>query len=154
MKLTQSKAKDLMARGKTSEAIKTLRTAKGIATDEAKKQEITYKIALAQFKSKSYTAAYNTAMSVSGKHKGNALSIAGKCVGNNANNCGSSTFDRKCNYIYAVQLLERSRSLGGNTGSSISAYRSRFPTADDCFQNGNPASVTLSCYNVSVKPCK
>ena len=148
------KAKYLMSKGKLSEAISTLRTAKGIATDDAKKQEITYQISLAQFKSKSYTAAYNTAMSVSGEYKGNALSIAGKSVGNNANNCGSSTFDRKCNYIYAVQLLEKARSLGGDIGNSISSYKSRFPTSDDCFQNGNTTSVTLSCYNVTVNPCK
>ena len=148
------KAKYLMSKGSLSEAITTLRTAKEITTEDAKKQEITYTIALAQFKSKSYTAAYNTAMSVSGEHKGNALSIAGKCVGNNANNCGASTFDRKCNYIYAVQLLEKARSLGGDTGNSISSYKSRFPTTDDCFQNGNVTSITLSCYNVTVNPCK
>lgn len=148
------KAKYLMSKGKYSESIATLKTAKGIATDDAKKQDITYQIALAQFKSKSFTAAYNTAMSVSGEHRGNALAIAGKSVGSNANNCGSSTFDRKCNYVYAVQLLEKARSLGGDTGNSISSFRSRFPSTDDCFQNGNPSSVTLSCYNVTVNPCK
>jgi len=147
------KADLLISKGKNSEAIKTLRTLKGISTDEVQKQEITYKISTAQFKSKSYTAAYNTALTVRGEHKGNALLMAGQCVGANANNCGSSTFDRKCNNIYAVQLLERARALGANAGSLISTYNNRVPTKDDCFQNGNPASITLSCYNVTVKPC-
>ena len=147
------KAKYLSSKGKSSEAIKTLKTAKGIATDPANKQEISYQIASAQFKARSYTAAYNTAMSVTGEHRGNALAIAGKSVGSNANNCGSSTFDRKCNYIYAVQLLEQARSLGGNVGGSISSYKGQYPTSDDCFQNGNPGSVTLTCYGVTVKPC-
>ncbi|MBL1281393.1 MAG: hypothetical protein COA33_014030 [Fluviicola sp.] len=146
-------AKHYSSHGKHSEAVKILRKAKEVSTDDAQKQEINYMIAVEQFKSHSYKAAYNTAMTVTGEHKGEALSIAGKSVGSNANNCGSSTFDRKCNYIYAVQLLERARAAGADTGNSISSYKSRFPTADDCFQNGNPGSVTLSCYGVTVKPC-
>ncbi|HIP31277.1 MAG TPA: hypothetical protein EYG86_00800 [Crocinitomicaceae bacterium] len=146
------KAKYLTSKGKTSEAIKTLRTAKGITTDDAQKQEITYQIAVAQFKAHSYTAAYNTAMSVKGKYRGKSLAIAGKAVGSNANNCGASTFDRKCNYIYAVQLLEKARAQGGDVGGSISSYKSRYPTSSDIFENGSPASVTLSCYGVSVNP--
>ena len=146
------KAKYLTSTGNSSEAIKTLRTAKDIATDEAKKQEINYMIASAQFSAHSYTAAYNTAMSVSGDYKGKALVIAGRSVGSNANNCGSSTFDRKCNYIYAVQLLERAAGLGADTGGSISSYKSRYPTNGEVFENGSPTSVTLSCYGVTVNP--
>ena len=147
------KAKVLM-KSAIGDAIKALKTARGVATDDAKKQEISYMIAAAQFKSHSYKAAYTTAMSVTGEHKGKALAIAGKAVGSNANNCGSSTFERKCNNIYAVQLLEKARALGESNGSSISSYKSRYPTSDDCFQNSNPQSVTLSCYGVTVNPCK
>ncbi len=146
-------AKHYSSHGKHAGAVKILKKAKEISTDDLQKQEINYMIAVEQFKSHLYTAAYNTAMSVTGEHKGKALAIAGKSVGSNANNCGSSTFDRKCNYIYAVQLLERARATGADTGNSISSYKSRFPSSDDCFQNGNPKSVTLSCYGVTVNPC-
>jgi len=148
------KAKFFISKNKTSEAINTLKTARGIATDDAKKQEISYMIASAQFKANSYKAAYTTAISVTGEHKGKALVIAGKSVGSNANNCGASTFERKCNNIYAVELLERAKALGASTGNSISSYKSRYPTSDDLFQNSNPQSVTLTCYGVTVNPSK
>lgn len=142
-------AKAQTAKGNHRGAIQTLTTAKGLATDEAKKQEITYMIAAAQYSSGSYTAAYNTAMSVSGDLKSKALIIAGKSVGQNANNCGDSTFERKCNNIYAVQLLQQ----GGADSGTIATYKGRFPTSQDCFENGSPSSVTLSCYGVTVSPC-
>lgn len=146
------KAKALIGQNKYSDAISVLRTAKGLAPDDAKAQEINYEIARAQYSSGSYTAAYNTAMSVSGAMKGKALVIAGQCVGKNANNCGSSTLERKCNYIYAVQLLEQARNLGESTGGTISSYRGMYPTDGEIFDNGSPSSVSLSCYGVSVNP--
>jgi len=144
------KAKALIGQNKHSDAISTLRKAKELAPDNEKAQEINYEIARAQYSSGSYTAAYNTAMSVSGAHKGKALVIAGQCVGKNANNCGSGTIDRKANYIYAVQLLEQARSLGESTGGTISSYKGMYPTDQEKFENGNPSSITLSCYGVTV----
>jgi len=91
-------------------------------------------------------------MSVNGDLRGDALGIAGRAVGNNANNCGASTFDRKCNYIYAVQLLEQARAKGADVGSAISKFKANYPTDGEVFENGSPSSVTLSCYGVSVNP--
>lgn len=140
------------AKNQYSAAIEAYKEAKGLTDDEAKQQEITYRIAAAYFKSGSYTSAYNTAMSISGDYRGKALEIAGKAVGSNANNCGSSTFERKCNYIYAVQLLEQARSLGENVGGTIASFRNNFPTESEIFENGSPSSVSLTCYGVSVSP--
>jgi len=148
------KAKAEVAEKKYSAGIATYRKAKGLTNDAAVKQEIQYEIARAQFKQGSYSAAYKTAMTVSGKHKGKALTIAGQCVGKTANNCGKSSFDRKCNYIYAVQLLEQAKANGEGVGGMISKYRNNFPTEAECFDNGSPASVTLTCYGISVSPCK
>jgi hypothetical protein len=143
------KSKAQVAKKDYRGAISTLQTAKGLTTDAEKKEELTYEIANIQYNMGSYSAAYSTAMSVNGKFRGKALIIAGKSVGQNANSCGDSTFERKCNNIYAVQLLQQ----GGADGGTIATYKSRYPNSDDCFQNGNPASVTLSCYGVSVSPC-
>ncbi|MFT6280041.1 MAG: tetratricopeptide (TPR) repeat protein [Salibacteraceae bacterium] len=119
-------------------------------TDE-RKAELKYKIVDNLFKMRSYNAAYSKAMNIQGKFRGKAMSIAGQCVGQLANECGVSTFDRNCNFIYAVQLLEQS---GGAAGASlITSYKAKFPTARDCFGEGNPASVTLECWGVTVKPC-
>lgn len=144
------KAKALIGQNKYSDAISTLRKAKELAPDDAKAQEINYEIARAQYSSGSYTAAYNTAMSVSGAMKGKALVIAGQSVGKNANNCGSSTFERKCNYIYAVQLLEQARNMGESTGGTISSFKGMYPSDSEKFDNGNPSTMTLSCYGVTV----
>ena len=90
-------------------------------------------------------------MNIQGKFRGKAMAIAGQCVGQLANECGVSTFERNCNFIYAVQLLEQS---GGAASSSlISSYKAKFPTSQDCFGEGNPTSVTLICWGVTVKPC-
>ena len=147
------KAKAQGAKGSHSAAIGTLKKAKELAADEAKKNEITYMIASEQFQSNSYKAAYSTAMTVKGELKGKALIIAGKAVGQNANNCGDGTFERNCNYIYAVQLLEQAAANGASAGGTIAKYKRMFPTSQDCFNNGNPSSVTLTCYGVTVKPC-
>jgi hypothetical protein len=145
------KAKYLISKKKYREAIVTLKTAKGLSTDEAQKQEITYRIADAQYRMGSLTTAYKTAMSVSGEFRGKALVIAGNSVSKNANNCGSSTFERKCNYIYAVQLLEQARAKGASV-SGISGMRANFPTDEEIFDNDSPSSVTLTCYGISVNP--
>ena len=140
------------AKNQYGAAIEAYKNAKTLTDDSEKIQEISYRIASAQYKSGQYTAAYNTAMSVSGQYKGKALTIAGNSVGKNANNCGTSTFERKCNYIYAVQLLEQARANGENTSGTISSFRNNFPTDGEVFENGSPSSVTLSCYGVSVSP--
>ena len=145
-------ADGLIGRGKSSEGIAAYQKAKGLTDDAELKAELAYKITNAYYRSGSYTTAYNSAMSVQGKYRGQALIIAGNCVAKNANNCGSSTFERKCNYIYAVQLLEQAKALGENV-SGISNYRANFPTSEECFDNGSPSSVSLSCYGVSVSPC-
>jgi hypothetical protein len=137
------KAKAQMAKKDYRGAINTLKTAKGLSTDDAQKNEITYTISNAQYQSGSYTGAYNTAMSVSGDFRSKALLIAGNAVAKNANSCGNSTFERKCNYIYAAQLLEQA----GKSGASM---RAQGPTEGEIFDNNSPSSVTLSCYGVSV----
>ncbi|MDX2361965.1 MAG: hypothetical protein QNK23_14235 [Crocinitomicaceae bacterium] len=143
-------AKYLMSKRKYSEAIPVLKKAKSLSTDDAQKMELTYLISVCQLGTHSYTSAYNTAMSVQGDRRGDALIVAGKSVGNNANNCGASTFDRNCNYIYAVQLLEQGRAKGGDPGGAISKFKANYPTSQDIFKNGSPKTATLSCYGVTV----
>ena len=79
--------------------------------------------------------------------------IAGLSVGANANNCGDSDFERRCNYIYAVQLLEQARSLGVSDNGAIAKFKANYPTTEQCFNNNSPTSYTLKCYGVTVNPC-
>lgn len=136
-----------------SAKIAKLKEVKSITDDVELKEEIDYTIAYTYFKSRSYQAAYSAAIGVQGKHRGEALKIAAQCVAARANSCGDTTFDRKCNYLYAVQLLQQAQSAGASTGGLISSYQNLAPTSSDCFDNGSPSSVTLTCYGVTVKPC-
>lgn len=145
-------AKLLVVKKKYSDAIAAFKQAKPMTTDADQIDMVEYEIVVAYYKQGSYQSAYNAAMGISGKNKGNALVIAGHCVAKMANGCGSSTFDRKCNYIYADQLIDRGISAGGS-GASRGMYRGSYPTSDECFDNGSPASVSLSCWGVSVSPC-
>jgi hypothetical protein len=141
------KAKGLKVKKKYAEAIAAFKDAKAMTTDAELKDEIEYQIAECQLLSGSYKAAYSTAMSVSGKNKAKALAIAAKCVFNTANDCGVSTFDRKCNYYYAAELAERA-----GDASLAAKARANFPSSGDIFDEGKAKgqSVSLSCWNVSV----
>lgn len=115
-----------------------------------RKGELQYKIAYNLYRMGSYKAAHNAGKAVTGSSRGKGMEIAGKAVGSSANSCGDSTFDRKCNYLYAIQLLKQS---GVSRDGTIAKYESLAPTGDDCFRNNSPSSVTLKCWGVTVKPC-
>jgi hypothetical protein len=158
------KAKLLSFKGSTSDAMNLFKEARGMAKNDAEKKiiedEITkvqeriaaqeFNKALNLFNGGNYKSAYNAAMGISGKYRGEALKIAGQCVGQLANSCGSSTFERKCNYYHAVNLLSQAQSAGANVGGLIGTYRSQCPTADEKFDAGNPSSQSLSCWGVTV----
>lgn len=143
-------AKLLVAKKQYSNAVGAFRTALDLTEDTEKQMEIKYNIAVAQLNAGQYTSAYNTAMAIQGANRGQALVIAATAVATNANNCGASTFERQCNYIYAVDLLEKAASLGASTGGRIGTYKNNIPTKDMIFDNGSPKTVTIDCYGVTV----
>lgn len=148
-----AKAKMMKSKKKYGEAIATYRQAKGMATDAEMKEQIEYSICEIQFSGQgSYSAAYSTAMGISGKYRGEALKIAAQCVAMNANSCGAGTVDRKMNYYYAVDLLERASGAGANVSSLIGRYRGNYPSDGELFDNGfkKGQSINLSCWGVNV----
>lgn len=137
-----------ISKGQSSKAVSIYKDAQGKVTDEATKNELQYKIAYGYYKSGSYSASYSAAMAVSGNKRSDALEIAANSVAANANNCGDSTFERKCNYLYASQLASQA-----GKSSLANKYAGMAPTSGECFDAGNPGSVTLTCYGVTVSPC-
>ena len=141
-----AKADLLKVKKKYKSSIEVLRTALEMAENDTLKGDIKLAILEIQYTNlSSYKSAYNTALSISGSNRSKALMVASNCVAKLANTCGSSTFDRKCNYYYAAQLAT-------NAGeSSLAAkYRENCPTSDEIFSNNSPAQVTLSCWGVTV----
>lgn len=135
-------------RMKGTQAIPILRDIMSKTTDEALKAECQYRIAYAQYTAGQYTAAHGSGKACTGEYRSKGLMIAAQSVAATANSCGDSTFERKCNYLYAAQLAEQA----GNGGKAAS-YRASAPTSSDCFNENSPKSVTLACWGVTVNPC-
>jgi tetratricopeptide (TPR) repeat protein len=139
-----AKAKLLLVQGKTSEAIKAFEKALGMSKDAEQKSDIELKIASAYYHARSYQSAHNAGINVSGKNSGKGYEIAAKSVNTLMNDCGVSTFDRKANNYYAVELAKKS----GNS-SLVEAYKQQCPTSTDLFNEDKEAGekVTLDCWN-------
>jgi tetratricopeptide (TPR) repeat protein len=139
-----AKGVSLVDKKKYGEALEAYR--KALTYDDADKDEINYRIAHAQYAQGQHKAAYNTAMTVGGENRSKALALAASCVAALANSCGDTTFERKANYWYAVELAERA-------GTSTSAYKANCPTSQDIFNENKErgGSFFLSCWNVNVK---
>lgn len=141
-----AKAELLIVKKRYNEAISSLNSAKAMTKDAAQLEDIDFQILEVQFYHlNNYQTAYRLALGISGSNKNKALQIAAKCVANSANSCGSSTFDRKCNYYYAAELAERA----GDSGAA-SRYRASAPSSEEKFNNNNPSTVSLSCWGVTV----
>ena len=141
-----AKAELLIVKKRYSEAISSLNSAKAMTKDAVQLEDIDFQILEVQFHNlNNYQTAYRLALGISGSNKNKALQIAAKCVANSANSCGSSTFDRKCNYYYAAELAERA----GDSGAA-SRYRASAPSSEEKFNNNNPSTVSLSCWGVTV----
>lgn len=131
-----------------SEALKKINILIDNATDADEKAGLIYQKAVLQLKAGQYKAAYATGKSCTGKYSADGLYVAAKAVAATANSCGDSTFERKCNFIYAAQLAEQA-----GQGGAAASYSASGPTSQDCFTENSPTSVTLSCWGVTVNPC-
>lgn len=142
-----AKAKLQLAKGQTSGAVQTFKEALEMTDDAEKKSEIQYKIALTYLNTGSYKAAHKAGLNVSGEYSSRGLEIAAKAVNRSTDQCGVSTFDRKANNYYAVELAQRS----GNT-SLTNSFKSQCPTGTDIFNQNleEGGEVTLSCWNKTV----
>ena len=141
-----AKAELLIVKKRFNEAISSLNSAKAMTKDAVQLEDIDFQILEVQFHNlNNYQTAYRLAMGIYGTNKSKALQMAAKCVANTSNSCGSSTFDRKCNYYYAAELAERA----GDSGAA-SRYRASAPSSEEKFNNNNPSTVSLSCWGVTV----
>lgn len=144
-----ARAKLYAARGNTSEAIKTYKEALGMKDIEEgdKKSEVEYEIARAYYNSKNYKAAYGAGKNVSGKYSGKGYAISAQSVNALMNECGVSTFDRKANNYYAVELAEKS-----GDSRLISAYKMQCPSGTDLFNKGMSQGdkINLECWGKTV----
>ena len=141
-----SKANQFIEKKQYSEAIKEFNSAKAATTNSSLIEDIDFRILEIQYHNlKNYKTVYSLALNISGSNKSKALIYAAKCVAMSANDCGATTFERKCNYYYAADLCERA---GDNEAAK--KYRQNGPTSTEKFNNSNPSSIKLSCWGVTV----
>lgn len=139
-----AKAKLQIAQGKTSEAIKTFKEALKMSENADQKSDIELEIAMAYYRARSYKSAHNAGVDVSGKNSSKGYEIAAKSVNSMMDECGVSTFDRKANNYYAVELAKKSGS-----SSLVEAYKKQCPSSTDLFNEDKEVGeeITLDCWN-------
>ncbi len=141
-----AKAQLLKVKKRFKESISVYQTAVQMTELDSIKNEIMMDVLDIQYSNlNEYRTAYNTALTIKGMNRSKALLVAANCVAKTANSCGSSTFERKCNYYYAAQLANQA----GEPGIA-SKFKANAPTADEIFSNNSPATLKLSCWNVTV----
>ncbi|MDB4340346.1 hypothetical protein OAA13_01695 [Crocinitomicaceae bacterium] len=141
-----AKAQLLKVKKRFKESISVYQTAVQMTELDSIKNEIMMDVLDIQYSNlNAYRTAYNTALTIKGSNRSKALLVAANCVAKTANSCGSSTFERKCNYYYAAQLANQA----GKPGVA-SKFKANAPTADEIFSNNSPATLKLSCWNVTV----
>lgn len=139
-----AKAKMQLSNGQTSAAISTFREAIGMAGSADEKSDIELEIATAHYRARNFQAAHSAGIAVTGKNARAGYEIAARSVNALMNDCGVSTFERKANNYYALELAERS----GNS-SLINTIKGHCPTASDIFNAdlSEGGEITLSCWN-------
>ena len=138
-----AKAKLLLAQNKISDAVDTFEKALKMSKDAEQKSDIELEIVWAYYRAGNYKAAHNAGIRVSGKNSSKGYEIAAKCVNALMSDCGVSTFDRKANNYYAVELAKKS----GNS-SLVEDYKKQCPTSSDLFNEDKEVGekVTLECW--------
>lgn len=138
-----AKAKLQIARGNSSGAISTFKAALDMTDDADEVSDIELEIARAYFNNRSYKSAHNAGLAVSGKNSEDGYSIAAKSVYAMRNDCGGSTFERKANNYYAVELAEKA---GDSKLASI--YKDQCPSQNDLFNESikEGDEVKLDCW--------
>ena len=114
------------------------------------KDEFNYNDCVSLFNGGKYMSAYNLALQINGKYKGESLKIAAMCVSELASQSGTTTFERKCNYYYVILLLEKAKQNNTDVSNLISQYKGLLPTNEEKFDQGNPKTIKLSSWNVTV----
>lgn len=143
-----AKAKLLRAKNKTNDAVKVYKEALELAQEEDEKSDIELAIAQTYFDGRNYKSAYSAGVAVSGENSKKGYAIAAKSVNASMNDCGASTFDRKANNYYAVELAEKA-----GDSRLADAYKKQCPTSSDIFNETLEVGdeIKLDCWGKTFK---
>lgn len=123
-----------------SKSVDYLQKAVELEGEGVNKHEYLYYLAVAQYSSGRYKAAFSTAKLVKGEREGAALKICGDCIVRTADGCGETTFQRKANIWLANDYYSRAKALGEDVSSKGGA-----PTQEEAFNEGVSAGASVYC---------
>lgn len=134
-------------------AIENYNKAISLETDNNKKANILYKVARSMEKRGAHSSAYNYAnKAVAAKPSmGKAYMLMARVIGRNANNCGTSTFEKKAVYWKAEAMARKAGrmnpSIKGKANSAASRYAKLAPSRSEIFSSGMAGKrITFKCW--------
>ncbi len=141
------------AEGNSSEAMKYFNESAELEDNPADKARVYMKIADNYRKSGSFGQArtyYRRSLEAKPSNGRAYLHIA-NMIGQSANNCGETTFDKRAVYWlaanYAAKAGSVDPSLSGVANESVAAYKGRAPQKSDIFQEGKQGeTVSIGCW--------
>lgn len=135
------KAKLLDVKGRTSSAVAAYKEVIDLSDDADLISDAELAIATAYYRARSYQAAHNAGLAVSGKNSVEGAKIAANSVMASINDCGNTTFERKANNYYAVEIANK-------YGFSASRYQAACPSGEDIFNASKQVgeTITLECW--------
>ncbi|UNZ00147.1 hypothetical protein MQE36_07335 [Zhouia spongiae] len=139
-------------KGNSAEALKYYNEAVSLETDNVKKSRLLLKIASKYSKSsKSKSYSYAQQAIEANPANGSAYLLQAYLYGNSANQCGSTTFEKKAVYWLAAQRADRAAqmdpSVKSKALSAASRYRGLAPSRTEIFNSGMAGkTISLSCW--------
>lgn len=140
-----AKGNFMLAQKRYNDAMDSYKKAKDMDNGE-RSDELAYRMAYGYYQQGNYKAAHNAGLTAGGEFRSKSLDIAAKSVAATANSCGDTSFERKANYWYAVELAERG-------GLNTSNYKANAPSKSMIFDENRTEgeTISLSCWGVTVK---
>lgn len=139
--------------GKSNEAIKYYNEAVDLQTDSYKKAKILYKIATKFKKRGQKSSARNYAQKALNYQPsmGSAYLLIANLYADSANECGSTTFEKRAIYWKAAEMARKAgrvdSSVAGSANRAASSYDQRAPSKQDIFSAGmSGKTITFSCW--------
>ncbi|WP_222937353.1 hypothetical protein [Cytophaga sp. FL35] len=142
-----------MKNGDSSGALEDFDKAMSLETDPYKKSDIAYKVAVINKRkgSKSTARKYAQMAINSNKANGKAYLLIANLYATSANDCGSSTFEKRAMYWKAADMARQAGrvdpSLSSQANQAAASYSAKAPSKTDIFNSGMAGkSVSFSCW--------
>jgi len=141
-----------LAAGDTKGAVANFDKALGLETDAKKKSKIAYKVATIYRKGSKGTARKYAQKAINAQpSNGKAYLLIASLYASSANQCGSTTFEKRAMYWKAAEMARKAGrvnpSLKSRASKSAASYSAKAPTKEMIFTEGMAGkTVSFSCW--------